>query len=122
MRWPEARQYLVIGEELFKRGSGWEVSERCDDSEDKTFHILSHKWTLVLYRPKPAAQKHKQHILSKLITRRDASGLEWLKPRLNNMDTSSTKNTTLQTTATITMIDTFDHFILGASQQQQYEI
>lgn len=59
IRWPEAKRYLVIGEELFEGGSGWEVSERRDDSEDKTFHIWSQKWTLVLYRPKPAAQKHR---------------------------------------------------------------
>lgn len=55
----EDKQYLVIGEELLQCCSGWEVSERCDDSEDKTFHIRSQKWTLVLNRPKPAAQKRK---------------------------------------------------------------
>lgn len=48
------QQYLVIGEEIFERGCGWEVRQRRDDSEDKTLQVWSHKRTLVLYGSKPA--------------------------------------------------------------------
>lgn len=47
----------MIGEELFKPGCGWEVSQRCDDPEDEAFHVRSHKWTPVLYRPEPAGHR-----------------------------------------------------------------
>lgn len=41
----------MIGEEVFKMSSGWEVGERCDDSEQKTFYIWSHDRAAVFYRP-----------------------------------------------------------------------
>lgn len=53
----------MIGEEIFERGRGREVRERCDDSEDETFQIGSHKGTLVVYRAEPAsAKKYKKKI------------------------------------------------------------
>lgn len=61
-------KYLMTGEEIFKRGSGWEVSEWCHDSEDKTFYIWSHNRTLVLYRPKPAEQRKSRQQINEVIS------------------------------------------------------
>lgn len=54
-----SRRYLVAGEELLQRGSGREVRERRDDSENEAFHVQSHERTFVLYRAKPAAKRQR---------------------------------------------------------------